>query len=965
LLLKIAIMKRKLTAAGTLTRSGYKRQAYHKANLLFVAGMLLVFSAARAQVANTKAGPGLDSVIEISRTPAAPILFGEQSKSRLLQSVATVYTNQLITTPSPQFLQALPGRIPGLNITFSSGGPGLDGNGMSFNIRGARAQIILIDGVERGYQSIDPEQIESISVLKDALSTVMLGQRSSYGVISIRTKKGDVGKPRISFTVQSGFETPTALTKPLSAWQYATLYNEAKQNDAGTTPVILQYTPAQIDAYQNHTDPYIYPDVDWYNKVLKNRAGVHRYNFNIQGSGKGFRYFVDLDNMKEKGIIKTSDDNKYNTNAQLDRYALRSNVGVDVTPTTFAQLNLFGRFQRYNQPGGGVSGIFSSLLNTPALAYPVYNPDGSFGGSDKYQGNANIWGQAVARGYQFQDVRDIAVDLEVTQKLDVLARGLFLKAKASNNNTVYYTTNRAKNFEVYQYLNSGYTKYGSTTEQTTSGTPNDRYRIVYLEGSLGYDRTFKKHAISVLTVANQQNRLAFSTTNLPEIYTAYSGKLNYCFNEKYIAEGAVSYGGYNWLEPSKRWATYWAAGIGWNLHKEAFISRNLPFISNLKLRANYGLTGQANAGYFTYIQTYFNANGYWFGSGSSLDRAAGENAIANTGLVPEKAKKLNAGIDLGCWKNKLTITADYFYNKFYDLVAAPTLTTAIFGANYPNKNYQRFNYWGTDISVTWQQSIRKFTWFASGNFSLVQSKVVYNAELPKNYDYQVTTGKPVGLQYGYTAIGLFKSYDEINDGATAVLSSSPRSSLRPGDIRYLDRNGDGQITIDDQGPIGNQKPTIYYGLNTGFSCKGFDLSLLVQGTFNRQSYFNGDFMNGFGNGGQNNAYAYNLGRFTPATAETAQQPRLWLGNNANNTQTSSFWLKNNDFVRLKNVELGYTFPEKLSRKIGLPSVRLFANGLNLLTWAEIYDMRKDLDPEAWGAAYPVMKMVNFGINIKF
>lgn len=960
-------MKKNLTA-GIFTLSGFERQMYCKVNLVFMTAMLLVFSSARAQVTDTaKADPKPDSVIEISKTAATvPILYGEQAKSRLVQSVATVYTNQLTTTPSPQFLQALPGRLPGLFITFNSGGPGLDGNGMSFNIRGARAQVILIDGVERGYQSIDPEQIESISVLKDALSTVMFSQRSSYGIISIRTKKGDIGKPRISFTAQSGFETPTALPKPLPAWQYATLYNEAKQNDAGRTPVIPQYTQDQIDAYQNQTDPFAYPDVDWYNTVLNKRAGVSRYNLNIQGSGKGFRYFVDLDNMKEKGIIKTSDDNKYNTNAQLDRYALRSNVGVDVTPVTFVQLNLFGRFQRYNQPGdAGVAGIFSSLLNTPRLAYPVFNPDGSFGGSDKYQGNANIWGQAVARGYSFQDVRDIAVDLEVTQKLEILTKGLFLKAKASNNNTVYFTTKRVKNFEVYQYVNNTYTKYGSTTEQTSGGGANDRYRIVYLEGSLGYDRTFKKHALSVLAVANQQSKLVFSNTNLPENYTAYSGKLNYCFNEKYIAEGAVSYGGYNWLEPSKRWATYWAAGLGWNLHNEAFISNHLPFISHLKLRANYGLTGQVPTGYFTYIQTYFNANGYWFGSGSSLDRGAGENGIANTGLGPEKAKKLDAGIDLGLWNNKLTITADYFFNKFYDLVAAPTLTTAVFGAGYPQQNYQRFNFWGTDISVTWQQSIKKFNWFVTGNFSLVRSKVVYNAELPKNYDYQITTGKPVGLQYGYTAVGLFRSYDEINDPSTAVLPSSPQSSLRPGDIRYLDRNGDGQITIDDQGPIGNAKPIIYYGLNTGFSFKGFDLSVLVQGTLNRQGYLSGDFINGFGNGGQNNAYEHSLGRFTAATAETAKQPRLWLGSNTNNTQISSFWLKDDDFIRLKNVELGYTFPEKLSRRIGLPSVRLFANGLNLLTRSEIYDVMKDLDPEAWGAAYPIMKFFNFGINIKF
>lgn len=949
-------MKKNVTE-GVLLPAGFWRQVRCRGKLAIVTALLLKCSFAQAQVT--------DTVRRAARPDSVPLLFDEQAKNRLIQSVSTVYNHQLITTPGPQFLQALAGRIPGLNIYFTSGGPGLDGNGMGFNIRGARAQIILIDGVERGYQSIDPEQIESVSVLKDALSTVMFGHRSSYGIISIRTKKGDVGKPRISFTAQSGFETPSALPKPLPAWQYATLYNEARQNDAGTTTVTPQYTQAQIDAYQHHTDPYNYPDVDWYSTLLNKRTGITRYNLNLQGSGKGFRYFVDLDNLKEKGILKTSADNKYNTNTQLDRYALRTNVGVDVTPVTFVQLNIFGRFQRYNQPGGGVSGIFSSLLNTPQLAYPVFNPDGTFGGTDKYQGNANIWGQAVARGYQFQDVRDIAVDLEVTQKLDVLTNGLWLKAKASNNNTAYYTTNRSKNFEVYQYQNGGYTKYGSTTEQTTSGSANDRYRIVYLEGSAGYDKTFNNHALSALAVVSQQNRLAFSTTNLPEIYTAYSARLNYAWKEKYVAEGAVSYGSYNWLAPSKRQALYWAGGLGWNLHKEAWLSRNLPFISQLKLRADYGLTGQVNAGYFSYIQTYFNNGSYWFGSGSSLERGAGENAIANAGLSPEKAKKLNVGMDLGIWNNRLTITADYFLNKFYDLVAAPTLTTNIFGAGYPLQNYQRFNYRGTDVSVTWRQTVKQWHYFISGNLSLVQSKVVYNAELPKNYDYQITTGRPVGLQYGYTAVGLYKSYDEINDAATAVMPSAPKSSLRPGDIRYLDRNGDGQITVDDQGPIGSTKPVINYGFSTGFHFKGIDFSLLIQGTINRQSYMNGDFVNGFGNSGQNNAYEYNLGRFTAATAATATQPRLWLGNNTNNTQVSSFWIKNNDFVRLKNAEIGYTFPETLSRRIGLPSVRLFANGLNLLTWAEIYNVRKDVDPEAWGAAYPIMKTFNFGINIKF
>lgn len=948
------------------------RQVYVKTAVVLLIAIPLQFMPARAQVNDTISIKS-KTAVELLRSPAAvPVLFGEQPQNRLLQSVATVYTNQLTTTPSPQFLQALPGRLAGLNIGFTSGGPGLDGSGMTYNIRGARAQIILIDGVERGYLSLDPEQIESITVLKDALSTVLFGQRSSYGILSIRTKKGDVGKPRISFTAQSGFETPAAFPKPLAGWQYATLYNEARQNDVGATPVTPVYSQAQIDAFRNHTDPYAYPDVDWYNTALNKQAGINRYNFNIQGSGKGFRYFVDLDNLKEKGLFKTNDNNNYNTNAQSDRYLLRTNLGVDVTPTTFVQLNLFGRFQRYNQPGGGVGGILTSLLNTPQLAYPVYNPNGTYGGTNTYGGNVNIYGQAVSRGHQFQDVRDIAVDIDATQKLDALAKGLYVKARASNNNTAYYTTNRAKDFEVYQFSNNAYTKYGNTTEQTTTGTANDRFRIVYLEGSAGYDRTFGRHGLSALAIATRQSRLLFNSTNLPENYTAYAGKLNYSYNDKYLAEGAVSRGGYNWLTPAKRRATYWAAGLGWNLHNEGFIKNNVKAISNLKLRANWGLTGQVNAGYFSYIQTYFNnitntnnAVAYWYGPGSSLERSTGENAIANPSLGPEKAKKLDAGIDAGFWQNRLIITADYFYNKFFDLVATPNLTTGVFGAGYPVQNYQKFNYWGAELTATWQDTWKSFSYFITANVSSVQSKVLYNAELPKKYDYQVVTGRPVGLQYGYTATGLFKNYAEINDAATAVLPSAPKSSLRPGDIRYLDRNADGIIDVNDQGPIGNGKPTVYYGTTIGFRIKGVDFSALIQGTLNRQSYISGDFMNGFGNSGNYTAYEYNLGRFTEATAVTAAQPRVWLGSNTNNTQTSSFWLQNNDFVRLKNLEIGYTLPEKLSRKIGLPSVRVFSNGLNLLTRAEIHNVREDMDPESWGASYPIMKVYNFGINIKF
>lgn len=912
------------------------------------------------------------------------VLHGSQPKSTILQSVGTANNSELMTTPASQFLQALPGRIAGLNISFNGGGPGLDGSGISYDIhQSLGANIILIDGVQRSYTSIDPDEIESVSVLKDALATVMYGMRSSNGIISIVTKKGNRGAPRITFSAQTGIESPTALPQPLSAAQYATLHNEAQLNDApaGTTP---SYSASDIALYQNGTDPYNHPNVDWYATVLNPHSYIERYNFNVQGSGTGFRYFVDVDDMKETGLIKTNDSlNTYNTNAELDRYIVRSNLGVDVTKTTTMQLNLFGRVERNNQPGLTTATLFNSLATTPNNAYPEFNPNGSLGGrSGTYGQNANIYGQAVEAGYQFQDAKDMSVDLSLNQKLDALTPGLYAKVQGSYNNSTTYSTVRSKNFASYQLTSTGtYNQVGTVTTQGTTGTPGVRGRVIYTEGDLGYDHSFGKNNITVLALADQQNTLQFDTGNLPQIYSDYAGRITYNWDNKYLLEGAGSYAGYNWFAPAERWAPYWAAGIGWNIYKEDFIQNNLKWISNLKLRGTYGLTGDVNAssGYYSYIQSYWtpssdvnNNDGYYFGTtGVGVVRSTGQNALANPDLGAEKAKKLNIGVDIGVLDNKLTLTAEYFKNKFYDILGAPGITTAILGTGFPLENLYKYNYYGSDISVTYQSRIHNFNFFATGNFSIIQSKVIYMDEAPKTYAYQESTGKQVGLLQGYIATGYFTSEAEINDPKVAVLSSTPRSSLRPGDIRYLDRNGDGVIDSKDIGAIGSGKPYIYYGGTIGFSYKGFDMSALVQGVLNRQTALggptgqSGDYYNGFGNGGIGNAYQFNLNRWTPATAATATQPRLWLGSNTNNQQVSTYWLKNTDFVRLKNVELGYTLPSEFTRKLGVPSIRLFTNGLNLITWSPLFAFSKDIDPESLGTGYPILKVINFGITAKF
>ena len=908
--------------------------------------------------------PSRDSLIVAQSQQLTTILHGQQNSRNLIQSISTVNTNQLTTTPSSQFTDALMGRMAGLNMGESNGAPGTDNTGLWYNVRG-RGQTVLIDGVERSYTSIDPEQIESVSILKDALSTVMYGQRSSNGIVLVTTKKGEKGTPRISFTAQSSLSSPLKQPKVLSSADYATLYNEAQRNDWGSASgFIPKYSDADIQAYKDGTDPYGHPNVDWYNTVLKKNSSSSRYNFNVQGSAPAVRYFVDVDYMVENGLFKESADNQYNTNAQVERYIARSNVGVDITKNLSMQVNLMGRIQKTNESGNGTGNVFSSLLTTPNNASPVYNSDGSFSGNTNYQ--TNNLARSIASGYVMGDVRDMTVDVDLKHKLNFITKGLWIGAKGSYNNTGNYKTTRSKNIVTYDGSLTG-TRYGTPSDQSNTGAVGDRFRTTYVEGNIGFENNFGKNNISALVVANQQSKIF--NGQLPEQYTDYAGRLNYNYDEKYLLEVAGGYSGYNWFAPQNRFEPVWAAGIGWNIHKESFIANNFEFISKLKLRGTYGKTAQANTGYYSYIQQYWvwqNQTGgqyaYYWGNSSALERGSAEANTANPSTHCEKARKLNLGVDLGLWNNKLTFTGEVYKNKLYDLMGTRGKNNALFGTSYPSENIQKFDYWGTELSLTYQNNIRNFNYYISGNISTAQSKVIYNDEVVKDYAYQISTGRPVGATFGYTAIG-FLTEDDLKVGSTTPVYG-PRSSLRPGDLKYEDRNADGKINNDDMGYISNSKPNIYFGVTFGFKYKGWDASFLLQGQANRRMAVTGDFEWAFGGNGLKNAYEHNLNRWTVETAATATLPRVSLNNPNNQLTPSTFWIKDANFIRLKNMEIGYTLPAALTHKWGIPTARFFVNGLNLLTLSDIYKWRDDMDPEQYGGSYPLTRVVNVGCTIK-
>lgn len=920
---------------------------------------LLSLVSGTAAFAQTKTSTNeRDSILSSGRIN---LLNKTQPKANLLQSTATVYTNSLITTPAPSFLQALPGKLSGLYTRQRSGIQDNDDpiSVMDFRIRG-QVPLILIDGVPRDFSSIEPESIESVTVLKDALSTVMFGQRSSGNIIQVTTKRPVATPFQLSFTAQHGLQELLNKTKAVSAADYAILYNEARNND-GLTPV---YSAADILAYRAGNDPLFHPDNDYRNYFLNKNATLDRYNLNIQSGNETAKFYVALDYQNEGGFFNTADLNTYSTNAGVDRYIVRSNVSLALNKNLSVGLNIFGRIQNSNQPGGTTSSVYSAISFTPRNAYSIFNPDGSLGGSSAYTNN--IYGMLNNAGYRKSTARDLAADIELKYKLDDLIPGLWAAANVSYNNTVGQAINRSKTFAVYNLdVSSGapvYSQLGTNSNQPNTLSISARRTYTYGKLSLGYDKSFGDHNFSFLALAD--NQATTIDLDLPASFTNIAGNATYNFKEKYFAEAALSYGGYNRFKPGHRFGLFYAGGLGWNLAKEDFL-KDVSWINTLKPRISYGRTGNANVGYYVYDQYYTyggTSAAYYFGASPSIARSYVENQLANPNATWEKADKLNAGIDAELFNNKLKITAEYFNDSYFDVMATRGNSTTIIGQTYPLENIEKDRYTGFEGNITWNGKLNSFGYFVSGNMSLLKSKIVYQDEVFRPYDYQRRTGQPVGQLFGYIADGFFQSQAEI-DVSPRVDGYTPK----PGDLKYRDLNDDGIINQFDETAIGTQKPLIYYGLTAGFSVKGFDLSVSFQGVANRNMVNGGsanttadDFEFGFQSSASATAFERQLNRWTPSNAANATYPRLSVGPNSNNQRASTFWVKSVAYLRLQNVDLGYTLPASLTSKLKLNSVRIFANGFNLYSFDELDYM----DPEGYNSVFPLRRTFNVGVNIK-
>ena len=912
-----------------------------------------------------------------------------KDKKHFLGSASTIYTDKLSSMMGTTILPALEGRLSGLNITQYRGarihqtsanstsdivgnvpvfGEGFYSDNTEFNV-GSRgiAPVVVIDGIQRELYSIDPEAIESVSIQKDALSSMFLGMRSSRGALVITTKEPIKQGFQLSFTGRFGVQSALKTPNPLSAHQYAYLLNEALQND-GKEPF---YTYDDFNKFRTQSNPYTHPNVNWFDEILNNTSTTQSYNLNVTGGNKFAQYFVSVGYMGENGLFSNpTESDAHDTNLSYSRYMISSKVNINITDDFTAKVTLLGRVEDGNQPGAKYSNLLNAIYTTPNNAYPIKNPNGTWGGNVTFDNN--LMSQAINSGYIMDTARDMVGGINLKYDFDKLVKGLSarLVGNVSIQNRSY--TERSKRAPVYSYgLDKEgkeiYTQYGSSDSQINKFYSVTSYQQMYGQFAVDYNRRFGVHGIKATLMGDTRHTLV--NYDLPQLPSNIIADVAYDYAEKYFLQAALSESYYNRYAPGKRWGTFYAFGLGWDISKENFME-NANWLNQLKLRGVFGKTGNGidNSGYYMYRQTFSHIGtaGYPLGTEmSAMGNVTMENTpLANPFLTWEKAYKLNVGVDLAMFNNRLKFTADYYNDKYFDLLQNRGKSIELIGQYYPMENIGKVRRFGGDLSITYQGRVNDLSYYVSANWSCEQSKLLYMDEQEVPEEYLRQTGRPAGAIYGLVADGFFTTREEIEK--SPVIDGF--ENIQPGDIKYKDLNNDKVINEFDRTVIGGDKPYSYFGIDLGFKWRGLDFSMFWQGAYNRDLYLQDwTLLEGFQANGRYYGQAYEnmLGRWTPETAESATFPRLTAGGNEynrGNGWNSSFWLRSGNFIRLKNISLGYNLPDSFCNNyLGGLRLKIFVNGQNLFTKSAC-DL---VDPEVGFTSYPLQRCISTGINIRF
>ena len=893
------------------------------------------------------------------------LLYRNSERKYLTSSVSYIQGEKIKNVPGTAPFNSLSGRLPGLGILQMNGLPGDEET--SLKIRGQHTfgnypgAAILIDGKETDIRMIDPYDIESITILKDAASTVMYGLRSSNGIVLINTKKGSDENLKINYNTTINLQQPLRLPEFLNSYEYAILYNEAVMNDdPNATPY---YTLHDINGYRSGKSLYSYPNVDWVDLFVKDHSFQNRHNINISGSSQLAKYYVSAGFLYNSGIFNTDKNlNTYNTNSSLKVFNIHGNMDLKVNKDLTVIADIKAKKDKRNSPGSYASDfdetILTSLYATPNNAFQPITYKGQLGG---WYNGSNPYGLLNHSGYSIFETNFIATSIDIKYDMSKLAKGLSLFGYLSMNSATDYITRRTKSFATY-ILNPSATIWyqrGEDTPISSSGSYSSISRNYDHMLGLKYKTDFQHSKIDASLMAQRQQFKQSLYSSVGQVYQGFKGSLSYQLRNKYLFDLAASFEGSNYFPKENRYGFFPAFSAGWLISEESFL-KSSTVVNMLKFRGSVGLTGNtigsAWATYYGYLSNFSVGEGAYFGT--SLIKSTGmyQSRVSNKKLTWESNMKSNIGFDFSLFNEKLNGTADLFYEKNNNILI-PNAISVMYGAEIWMPEGEMENQ-GYEFSLEWRERIRDFSYFISGNYSFARNTILNKNEEIRAYPWMYETGNPYGTRFGYQFDRFFTEEDDFSQLPNQYLLGT----VQPGDLKFKDINDDGIIDENDRTVIGKGKfPEIFYGLNAGVSYRGFDANILFQGTKNSTTNNYGYTQRAFNNQ-TGNVTPQHLDRWTPGSGQNAKYPRLSL-TNTNNTQSNSFWVMDNSFLRLKQAEIGYTFPVSVSRKISASNLRLFIMGTNLL----LFDNIKFKDPEGEDGAmrYPNVRTISFGLNLTF
>jgi TonB-linked SusC/RagA family outer membrane protein len=896
--------------------------------------------------------------------------YGSQKKESVIGSISSINNKSLVSVPVSNISQSLAGKLSGIQVVQSSGEVGSDV--ADIYVRGMSTwndatPLYVVDGIVRvEFAKIDPNEIETINILKDASATAVYGVKGANGVIIITTKRGALGKPKISFTAQSAITEPIRIPQPLGAYDATSLFYLQDWGQYRTnTPISSQGLAYDLMMYRTGASPWTHPDVDWVNQVMKKTSTQQQYNVNISGGTKTVKYFVSGGVVTQNGFYKNDNFTNYT------RFNFRSNLDVEVSKNLSASLNIGAHVEDLQSPTNTIWSswdVYRAAFSSNGRKSLVYNPDGSYAGT-----GSNIV-KNLKEAALYKNIKStLETSLSLNYKMDFITKGLSAKSQVSFDNQGENGRQWSKSTAEYFYTQStnSYQKYGEDRPLSFAGTLKGyNWYKFYLDAGLNYNRTFGKNSVTGLFLANRN--FLVRNDEVPFADQGLVGRVTYDFDKRYFAEVNAGYNGSENFPKGMQYGIFPSLALGWMISNEDFIANTSigKVITALKIRGSIGMVGNdKSSSRFLFLDEYSNAGGYTFGSGDNTFGGIQQGSIANKVVTWEVARKQNIGFDAEFFKGLFALNVDYFYEFRNNILTdIENVKPEYVGAIFKPANIGETTNQGFEAELKHNNKINKnFSYFVKSNFTFTRNKIIKKADRLGLLPYQKEEGYSIGTQLMWKNTGYFGSYEEIANSPTQLTYRNGLSGnveIIPGDLKFLDFNNDGVINQLDAYKQGyGTVPEIQYGVTVGFNWKSFDFSALLQGSANAQFMKYWELMWAFSN--NENSFEKHNYYWAPETASNAQFTRFYGKSWVNNERYfSTYEAGSGDYIRLKNIEIGYSLPTSLIKKVNISSARIYLSSNNTYMWS----VEKYIDPDnrnIRGGQMPPTRAFNMGLNVNF